>query len=823
MKNMAVDTGAAKSFSIFDPSIRFEHREFYEKIVSELNGIFPVCNQGESTAVEISANPTEQEQITELMKRVENFSIELLDVTKKLFDQYYVAKEELHESILHTTAYNKINTLDRNLLERTCDVRWWALETAFSNCIQFYEDTKKEAADIHKLFDRIPGKESSVAVDTGSAEVISGDEKGVLPERSEQVKNKLENFSALLKEGELEKFISDFKELYDQMDSTPNDDRKIESFLKRLEQLASRIKFSCCRLEDINNSYTLYRDLVIADSEGYIIANSNSDRRSVVLGMSVKGEAWFVKALATKNGTEYFAQDIYQSKVEDQLSLVYSTAVRENSEENGNITGAMGVFFDFQGEAKIILEEYMPLDGKGNILDGCYSMFTNSNGKIIASTDESILEVGENVHIPRKNRLLNDGERMNSYLVFEGIDSAVFSSRTDGYLDYQGLGWSSHVIIPKSHIFENDTNPDTYNISAEELLNSKIIPDINKQTYHKVQDDKESIQLISLNGIVFASKLGKRGGALGPIFNQITKSGDYVTSRMEDLLKEMANGELRLNLKALENFSKQAIDLIDRNLFERSADIRWWATDEYFWKALLNPSDENFIKAGNRLKVINGSYTMYRNLVLSDANGDIRACSRTELKNELSKINVSDQIWFQMGMRTTFSSEYAVQDVAFSNLEKNKERSLIYSGGVRENGEREGDAIGVLGILFDWDTEAKKILQTCLPKDRQGLIIEGSVAIYTNNQFEIIETTDGERFPVGMKLDLPDQISNLQAGDTVSGVLEYQEKRYIFGSSRTKGYREYEGLGWFAHVLRPIFWWLYICFTINKRSILIYV
>ncbi len=801
---MAVNTSAAKSFSIFDPSIRFEHREFYEKIVSELNGIFPVCNQGESTAVEISANSTEQEQITELMKRVENFSGELLDVTKKLFDQYYVAKEELHESILHTTAYNKINTLDRNLLERTCDVRWWALETAFSNCIQFYENTKKEAVNILGLLERIPLKERGAAGDSDTPEAI-GDEKKALQECLEGVKKGLGNFSILLREGALESLISVFRELSGQLESSPEDAKVLVDFLRRMAQLASKIEYACYRLEDINNSYTLYRDLVIADSEGFIIANSNSDRRSIVLGMSVKEESWFVKALETKNGTEYFAQDIYKSKVEDQLSLVYSTALRENSDENGNVTGAMGVFFDFQGEAKIILEEYMPMDGDGAISDGCYSMFTNSRGKIIASTDESILEVGESAHIPRKNRVLNDGDRMNSYLVFEGIDSAVFSSRTDGYLDYRGLGWSSHVILPKSHIFENDTDIDTYNISAEELLSSKIIPDINKQTYHKVQDDKESIQLISLNGIVFASKLGKRGGALGPIFNQITKSGDYVTSRMEDLLKEMANGELRLNLKALENFSKQAIDLIDRNLFERSADIRWWATDEYFWKALLDPTEENFIRAGNRLKVINGSYTMYRNLVLSDANGDIRACSRTELKNELSKINVSDQAWFQMGMRTALSNEYAVQDVASSNLEKNKERSLIYSGGVRKNGEREGDTIGVLGILFDWDTEAKKILQTCLPQDRQGMIIEGSAAIYTNSQSEIIETTDGELFPVGMKLDLPNQIYDLKAGDTVSGVLEYRKKRYIFGSSRTKGYREYEGLGWFAHVLRPIF------------------
>ena len=117
-------------------------------------------------------------------------------------------------------------------------------------------------------------------------------------------------------------------------------------------------------------------------------------------------------------------------------------------------------------------------------------------------------------------------------------------------------------------------------------MHSQLIPDINKETYVKVQDDKESIQLISLNGIVFASKLGKRGVALGPIFDQITKTGDFATSMMEKLLAEMAVGELHMNLQALANSSKQAIDLIDRNLFERSADIRWWATDQFFWKAL---------------------------------------------------------------------------------------------------------------------------------------------------------------------------------------------------------------------------------------------
>ena len=335
-------------------------------------------------------------------------------------------------------------------------------------------------------------------------------------------------------------------------------------------------------------------------------------------------------------------------------------------------------------------------------------------------------------------------------------------------------------------------------------MDSRIIPEINKKTYLRVQDDKESIQLISLNGIVFASKLGKRGGSLGPIFNQITRTGDFVTSRMEDLLQEMALGELELNLKALGNFSRQAIDLVDRNLFERAADIRWWSTDEYFWNALGSPSQEDFHKASDRLKVINGSYTMYRNIVLANDSGDIVACSRTELRNELSKINVSDQPWFQMGMRTSRSQEFAVQDVQNSNLEKSKARSLIYSGGVRAKGSREGDSIGVLGTLFDWDTEARKILATCLPRDPSGGTIEGSAAFYTNAKGEIIETTSDETFPVGSRPELPATALDLGRGQTSSSVFRTERRSYLLGSSRTRGYREYEGLAWSAHVVRPI-------------------
>jgi hypothetical protein len=262
---------------------------------------------------------------------------------------------------------------------------------------------------------------------------------------------------------------------------------------------------------------------------------------------------------------------------------------------------------------------------------------------------------------------------------------------------------------------------------------------------------------------------------------------------------------LRLNLQTLETFSKQAIDLIDRNLFERSAAIRWWATDQYFWKALTEPTDENLQAAARRLSDINGSYSMYRNLILSNRMGRVVAASTPELIPDIKEARVADHPWFTRAMKSKSIGDYAVQDVGPTELERNGRSSLIYSGAVRQNGARNGEVIGVLGSLFDWVTESGKILKTCLPKDKNGKRIQGCIAFYANRDFEVIESSDAGVIPLGSIPDLPLEHRELAAGQSASGVLRLGDLVYIIGSSRSKGYREYQGLGWSAHILRPLF------------------
>jgi hypothetical protein len=86
----------------------------------------------------------------------------------------------------------------------------------------------------------------------------------------------------------------------------------------------------------------------------------------------------------------------------------------------------------------------------------------------------------------------------------------------------------------------------------------------------------------------------------------------------------------------------------------------------------------------------------------------------------------------------------------------------------------------------------------------KGEVVDGGVAFYVNEEHRVIASTDSENFKIGQVVNLPSENLNLEAGESASGIFTTNDKKYIIGSSRTQGYREYKGLGWTAHVVRPI-------------------
>lgn len=77
------------------------------------------------------------------------------------------------------------------------------------------------------------------------------------------------------------------------------------------------------------------------------------------------------------------------------------------------------------------------------------------------------------------------------------------------------------------------------------------------------------------------------------------------------------------------DLSRYVVELMDRNLFERSCDVRWWATDAAVVDVCENPDNgEIASQTSQRLGVILDSYTVYLDLWIADCNGRIIATGR---------------------------------------------------------------------------------------------------------------------------------------------------------------------------------------------------
>jgi hypothetical protein len=180
----------------------------------------------------------------------------------------------------------------------------------------------------------------------------------------------------------------------------------------------------------------VYLDLWVADKNGRVIANGRPDKYRVK-GLDVSNEPWFRQAMATNNGGEYSVADIERNQhLGGKAVATYATAVRADGEADGEIIGAMGIFFDWEVQADSVVnsisfaEEEAPRT-RVMIVDCNYNVIAASDG-MSNRNERFMLQVGEN--------------GKDSYLLEDG--SIVAFALTPGYETYEGLGWRG-VIVQK--------------------------------------------------------------------------------------------------------------------------------------------------------------------------------------------------------------------------------------------------------------------------------------------------------------------------------------------------------------------------------------
>jgi hypothetical protein len=324
---------------------------------------------------------------------------------------------------------------------------------------------------------------------------------------------------------------------------------------------------------------------------------------------------------------------------------------------------------------------------------------------------------------------------------------------------------------------------------VKRLATGKIsdINDINRET-----------TFLALNALIEAARAGDAGKGFAVVANQVKHVSARISDITAGLNKELAGSLTQLTqlgdsmIARLHSHDGQRcadlalnmIDIIDRNLYERSCDVRWWATDSAVVECLASEDEESANHACRRLAVILDSYTVYRDLWVVNANGVVVANGR-HTGYAMRGQNVARAEWFKAAMKTRTGAEYAACDVETLSQLGNAPVAT-YSTAIREGGTVNGRVLGALMIFFDWAPQAETVVKGArLSQEEWGR----TRCMIVDSSFRVIAASDGK--------GILEERVRLQTEGKSSGSYRTGDGT-IVSFAATPGYETYRGLGWYG-------------------------
>ena len=243
---------------------------------------------------------------------------------------------------------------------------------------------------------------------------------------------------------------------------------------------------------------------------------------------------------------------------------------------------------------------------------------------------------------------------------------------------------------------------------------------------HTINDVYERTHVISINSRIEAARVGEKGKGFKIVAHEFSRLNQEISNIASSLEEEIR--EEILNLKSiseamakdvrgqrLSQIGISVMDVIDRNLYERSCDVRWWATDSSVVEVLQEKNVDRIDHASERLGLILDSYTVYLDLVVADMDGNIVANGRPGIYRNYGK-NVAGSEWFRKAKQLRTGQEYALESTHRDFL-VNNESVLTYSCLVLDPEKPTDPGLGVLGILFNWNSLVQAVFGRVVKQD----------------------------------------------------------------------------------------------------------
>ena len=329
------------------------------------------------------------------------------------------------------------------------------------------------------------------------------------------------------------------------------------------------------------------------------------------------------------------------------------------------------------------------------------------------------------------------------------------------------------------------------------LAVSKDVSSVVRRSIGDITRITSTTRMLAINALIEAERAGDAGRGFAVVAQDVRRISDEINQiaalLSDDLSAKMGTLDAlgrglvqHVRGTRLTDLSLNMIDVIDRNLYERSCDVRWWATDSAVVQCTASPADRNATDyCARRLGVILDAYTVYLDIWVCDLKGNVLASGRSGKYPNVRRANVANETWFREALATRSGADFAVADIAANRALDNR-LVATYAAAVRAGGEVNGKPIGVLGIFFDWQSQSQAVVDgvRLTPDERSR-----TRCLIVNSQYKVIASSDRQ--------GVLQEIFPLKHNGNAQG--NYTDAAgQLVGFSLTPGYETYKGLGWYG-------------------------
>ena len=255
-----------------------------------------------------------------------------------------------------------------------------------------------------------------------------------------------------------------------------------------------------------------------------------------------------------------------------------------------------------------------------------------------------------------------------------------------------------------------------------------------------------------------------------------------------DLITHLETETHKKALLAARARAQVAIDILVRNLFERTADIGFLAADDdiraYASAAVSNDTEKESVGTAfngrhrsmqQRLAEYVSKYSVYQNVILLSPEGRVLL----QLDGGPAPAASRDPL-----VSATLATDGYVETFRRTDLVPEARRALIYSQRVVD----EGRVLGVLCLCFRLEDECEGIFS------RLRNQTDWTVLALLDANNEVIISSDTQQMPVGAKL----------AADETGNILRFAGREFLSVTCKAQPYQGYAGPPWRGQVMIPL-------------------